>query len=365
MEDIGGYIVTFNDTAWLEKKYIPLLCSKYKNYRKKSYKLYNFSCPVCGDSEKNPRKARGYVYEKGGKFIYHCHNCGITPPFLKFLKEQDPNLYSEFLKEKYVETCTREERKELEESAPISKQIYPVNKIFSGLKKVSQLQHMHPAKKYVDYRRIPTTYHHKLYFVPNFMEWTNSIIPGKFNTCGVDESRLVIPFFTKSGEVFGYQGRIIDTTGNISNSNIRYITILLDTSVPRLFGMDSVDLNRIHYVLEGPIDSMFIPNSMASAGGDIVSELHRLGGKKENTVIFMDNEPRKKETVQKIQKALRQGFKVSIWPDDITEKDVNAFVMRNKDIPLDRLVPMLQNILVENTYSGLSGELRLSSWSKV
>lgn len=259
-----------------------------------------------------------------------------------------------------MKTCTHEE-KLVELKKEQEKPKFKERPILSELKKISQLPYNHFAKQYIESRRIPTPYHAKLFFAPKFMEWTNTVLPGKFVNISHDQPRIIIPFYTSRGKLFGYQGRSILPVEN----DIRYITILMDDSVPRLYGMESVDLNRTHYVLEGPIDSMFIPNSMASAGGDIVSELSRLGGQKENTVVLLDNEKRKKETIKIMKKAIRQGYKVFIWPDSVETKDINAFVLsQDKSVSLDKIQQVVQNMLVENTFSGLQAELRLTQWQK-
>ena len=38
--------------------------------------------------------------------------------------------------------------------------------------------------------------------------------------------------------------------------------------LPKLYGLDKVNLTEKIYVVEGPIDSMFIDNSIAMAGAD-------------------------------------------------------------------------------------------------
>jgi transcription elongation factor Elf1 len=81
---------------WIEAKYIGLVSNRLRNYKRKSSTLYCFSCPFCGDSESDRKKARGYVYTKKGNTFFHCHNCGLTHNFSTFLKNLDFQLYSEF-----------------------------------------------------------------------------------------------------------------------------------------------------------------------------------------------------------------------------------------------------------------------------
>ena len=63
----------------VESKYIRLLSHRLRNFKQKKDYVWNFSCPICGDSKKNLLKARGYVYSKGNNLfvilIYYevCH----------------------------------------------------------------------------------------------------------------------------------------------------------------------------------------------------------------------------------------------------------------------------------------------------
>ncbi len=43
---------------WLETKYIGMMSTRLRNFKRKSHSLYNFSCNLCGDSEVDKRKAR-------------------------------------------------------------------------------------------------------------------------------------------------------------------------------------------------------------------------------------------------------------------------------------------------------------------
>ena len=184
-----------------------------------------------------------------------------------------------------------------------------------GLKKVSQLAPNHPIKVFVDERKIPTIYHSKLFVCPNFMRFSNGLVPNKFSKDALahDETRLLIPFLDSNKSLHAYQGRSLR-----ANSAVKYITIVLEESVPKLYGLDTVDTNKTIYVLEGPIDSMFVPNAIATAGGDLVSAVTSFD--KNKLVIVYDNEPRSKETVKKLDKAIMNGYNVCIWPENLEDR---------------------------------------------
>ena len=222
-----------------------------------------------------------------------------------------------------------------------------------GLKKVSQLSPEHPIKKFVVERKIPNEYHAKLFACPNFYHYVNTIIPNKFSADSLDhdETRLLIPFLDSDKSVHAFQGRSLKRS-----SSVKYITIVLTESVPKLYGLDTVNRNLIMPVLEGPIDSMFVTNSVATAGGDLVSAVKDLN--KNNLVIVYDNEPRSKETVKKIDKAIMNGYSVVIWPDNFEHKDINDAVIAGLS------TEFIDHIIMTNTYKDLAAKLALQKWSK-
>ena len=340
---------------WLEQKYIGLLSNRLRNFKRKSGTLYNFSCPVCGDSSKNKSRARGFIFEKNGKSIYHCHNCAVTLSVPNFIKYIDQGLYDQYKLERVSGNKTKEQEEYESFVEKLKKPAFITSGALKGLKKVSQLSPDHPIKKFVIERKIPNVYHAKLFSCPNFMHFTNDLVPNKFSAAALakDETRLVIPFLAADKSVHAYQGRSLKK----GSGGVKYITIVLNESVPKIYGLDTVDNNKPISVLEGPIDSMFVPNSIATAGGDLVSAVGSFD--KSNLIIVYDNEPRSKETVKKLDKAILNGYNVCIWPDNMEHKDIN-------DMVLAGLSPeFIEHIIKTNTYRDLSAKLALQKWSKV
>lgn len=338
---------------WLLQKYIGLASNRLDCFKRKGPSLYNFRCPLCGDSESNRTKARAYIYEKQGKPRFHCHNCSATSSVPNFIKALDQSLYSEYLLEKLRDEKSMEQQ-DLEQFVKKMKPpSFRTSGPLKGLKKVSQLSIHDPVKKLVEKRKIPTPYHAKLFSCPNFKHYVNSLIPGKFEEASLehDETRLLIPFLDKNNNCHAFQGRAL------GESKTKYITIVLDETVPKVYGLDTVDLNKTTYVLEGPIDSMFVPNSIATAGGDIVAALNTFD--KRNLVIVYDNEPRSRETKKKLDKAILQGYNVCIWPDNLEHKDIN-------DMAMAGLSPeFIKYIIDQNTYKDLAAMMALKKWTKV
>lgn len=339
---------------WLEQKYINLVSPRLRNYKRKSSNLFNFSCPVCGDSTSNSHRARAYIYEKKGNTLFHCHNCGITSNFQNFLKEIDYQLFSEFSMERLKESGKAEAKKDDYEDfiKKMRTPLYIKSGPLHGLKKVSQLSADHFCKKYVASRLIPNPYHAKLFFCPKFFSWVNSFLPDKFSEESVerDEPRLVIPFI-KDEKVHALQGRSL-----AKDSKAKYITIVYDESVPKLYGLDAVDFTKKTYVFEGPIDSMFVPNSIATAGGDLVAAVRDVP--KQNLVVVYDNEPRSRETKEKVDRAITNGYNVCVWPSNLEHKDVNEMVKNGLSADFVRY------IIDTNTHRDLRAKLALNTWSK-
>jgi len=337
---------------YIDVKYINLLSPLLRNFKYKGYNKWNFSCPYCGDSKTNKRKARGYIYIRKGKYQFHCHNCGITKSIETFIKHLNPTLFNEYYTEKFI----TKERKVTELDVFIDKMKKPSFASEDALKKlvkVSSLDSNDPVKKFVIERKIPNEYHYKLFSCPKFMSYTNSILPNKFSEDNLkyEGTRLLIPFINKEGKVHAFQGR------TINDDKIKYITIVLDENTPKIYGLDTVDESTDIYVLEGPIDSMFVNNAVATAGGDLSVVKEHLP--KDKTIIVYDNEPRAKHTISKINKAISNGYRVVIWPESFTYKDVNEAIISG--ITKEEIAVILSN----NTFSGLAAELELIKWRKI
>jgi hypothetical protein len=110
-------------------------------------------------------------------------------------------------------------------------------------------------------------------------------------------------------------------------------------------------------VFEGPLDAMFVPNSIATAGGDLVSTIKDFP--KKNLVIVYDCEPRSKETVSKISKAINNGYNVCIWPTNFQHKDVNDAILAGLSSEF------VKYIIDQNTYKDLPAIMTLNNWKKV
>lgn len=340
---------------WLDSKYINLLSNTLDKFNRKDSNLYNFRCPFCLDSKANKNKSRGYLFNKSGKYIFFCHNCNKSLSFDKFLFQINPSLHQEYSFDKFNQQSV------IEPPKPVIKQYTKVTAL-DQLIKVSQLNSSHPCKKYVVSRQIPSTFHHRLFYCDKFKQWINQIVKDKF-TDGNDSPRLVIPIFNYNKQLIGVQGRSL-----VPDDKVRYITVIFDDSSSRLFGADIVDQSKRFYVFEGPIDSMFIANSVATCGGKITSELK--DANRDNCVIVYDNEPRNKQIVDQLLSAAREGYTVCVWPQQFKFKDVNQFILSKvsgdycKTELVAKASAIVKQMIDDNSFSGLQAELMITQWRK-
>ena len=322
---------------FVDVRFINLISSRLPKFKRVKPDLYNFRCPICGDSEKTKNKARGYLYRIKTNTNYKCHNCGISLSFNNFLKQVDPALHKEYTLEKFKEGhtgknfVTKEPKFEFEK--PKFKKTLKI-----GLPKASSNQ---DAKKYLEDRKLDPD---KFYYTDKFKEWTNSKVH-TFDDLTYDEPRIIIPLIYEDKFV-GYQGR------SLGPSKVKYITVMLDDDAPKIYGLDKVGRDAPVFVTEGPFDSTFIRNSIAMCGAD--ADVDRWGIS--NPVYIYDNEPRNREIVNRISKTIDRGYQVVIWPDHINVKDINDMVMSGLDV---------QNLVESNIYSGLQAKLKFTNWKKI
>lgn len=346
----------FMNTLWLDQKFASIMGNQLEQFKVVKSTPYNakFRCNVCGDSAHNRLKTRGHFYEKNGHINFKCFNCGAGASLSKFLKTYNPSLYTEYRLEVMRELGQETPTEFMPDISKFSLRRIDKFDPFKELPKISQLKETHPAKRYVVSRNIPSKAHWRIYYSDIYYTWVNSMVPDKFSEKALknDEPRIVLPFIDGNGYVFGFTGRSINPS-----SKVRYSTIILDDSKDKIFGLDTIDKKKRVYIVEGPIDSLFLDNCAAMAGADVDFSVL---GDPQNVVVVYDNEPRNKEIIKRITRCIDRGYNVCIWPDSIEEKDVNDMVNRG-----GLNGPAIQHIIDHNTYSGLSAKMRLTAWSKV
>jgi transcription elongation factor Elf1 len=320
---------------FVDVKYINLISSRLQKFKKIKNNLYNFRCPLCGDSQKNKNKARGYLYQVKNNTNFKCHNCGANVSFNNFLKQLDLTIHKQYIFEKFKEGNTG---RNFTAEEPKFQFEPPKFKPKLNLPKASENPN---AKLYLENRKLNPD---KFYYADKFKEWTNSLQP-TFDSTEKDEPRIIIPLFYQNTLV-GFQGRALGF------SKIKYITIMLDDDAPKIYGLDEIKKNQTVYITEGPFDSTFIPNTIALCGadGDVSKWVDG------DVVWVYDNEPRNSEILSRISRVIEMGQKVVIWPSTIREKDINEMILSGLNV---------QSVIELNTYSGLEAKLKFTTWKKI
>jgi transcription elongation factor Elf1 len=335
-------------SVFIDRSFLLQVAPKLQRFSKKKDDLYNFRCPLCGDSQKNKVKSRGYVFRKKNDYFYMCHNCGVSTTFYNFLKQVDPNLVKEYQLERYKNGTDNGNypKPEFEEA----KTEKPVFRQKLSLESIDSLPEEHFAKTYVRSRKIPEQFYSQLYFAPDFRQFIQElgIVQDGLKQ---NDQRLVIPFYDKQKNLVAVQARAL------GESSLRYITIKTHEDNKKVFGLDRIDEDKLVYVFEGPIDSMFVENAVATADSNLESITDVLD--KSKVVLVFDNEPRNKEIVKKMEHAIDNHFNVVIWPEFIEEKDINEMILSGFS------PDEIQDFIDKHTAVNLRAKMEFVNWKKV
>ena len=333
---------------WIEIKYANIIGQKLKNFKVKRNSPYvaNYSCPFCGDAEKN--KSRGYILEKKGKIFSYCHNCGQGRSLGNLINELNQFIYNDYRMEKLKEKWTSPKNNQ-SDLIPLFKKPVFEKKINLGMPLSEKINN--EARDYAVKRKIPPKFYDSLFYAKNINEITSQIDKYK-NEKFSNEPVLVIPFFTKNKD-FSYIN-----CRSISNfSSFRYYVLEVNEINPKIWGLEFIDWSKTVYVFEGPIDAMCVPNSLALAGVSSESALSFLKSKKQNKICFVyDKDSIYNHQVNKqIKKRIDEGFNAVIFNKSFPGKDINE-VICNESMTPDEVQTYLQN----RSFSGLRAQIELS-----
>ena len=319
----------------IDSKFIGLVSSRLEKFKRVKSNLYNFRCPICGDSKKNKSKTRGYLYAVKANTNFKCHNCGASMSLNNFLKQVDPAVHKQYVLEKFKDGFSGRST-----VIPEPDFKFEAPKFKKKLKLPKASEDPRPAG-YLTARKLNPE---DFYYAEHFKKFANSLKP-TFDSEEHDEERIIIPLYYEKN-LIGFQGR------SIGLSKVKYITVMLDDDAPKIYGLDNIRTDAPVYVTEGPFDSTFIRNAIAMCGAD--ADVSRWGIS--NPVWIYDNEPRNREITNRIAKTIDAGHSVVIWPESIDDKDINDMVMSGLDV---------QSVIESNTYSGLEAKLKFTTWKKI
>ena len=319
----------------VDSKFIGLISSRLEKFKRVKPNLYNFRCPICGDSKKNKTKTRGYLYVVKANTNFKCHNCGASMSLNNFLKQVDPAVHKQYALEKFKSGHTG---RNFVADEPTFTFEEPKFKTKLSIPPCSEVQR---GREYLEKRRLDPE---KFYWAEDFTGFINSIKP-TFGSNVPKEPRIIIPLYYNKN-LIGVQGR------SVLPNSVKYITTIFYNDAPKIYGLDTIRKSSPVFITEGPFDSTFIRNSIAMCGAD--GDVGKWGVS--TPVWVYDNEPRSKEITSRISNTIARGESVVIWPNQIKEKDINDMVLAGHDV---------QTIVESNIYKGLEATLKFTTWKRI
>jgi hypothetical protein len=343
----------------VDLKFIHLLSPRFEKFVRKHDYLFNCRCPLCGDSQKNKSKMRGYLFRKGNEMFYRCHNCGASLGLGNFIKQLDIGLFREYLLERYKngETGNKQfKEKTFNIPSPKFDKVDDVL-IYENAERCDKLSEGHFCLEYLKSRNIPLDKYKLLWYTDNYKKFADEIYPEHEKIISEDK-RLIIPFFDKYNSLIAISGRALEFT----KERLRYVTVRTNNSDDKLiYGSDRIILSQKIYIVEGPIDSLFLNNSLASGDSNlalVAKQLIESGVPKDQIVLVPDREPRNKEIVNLINKFIQDGYNICLLPNTLKGKDINEHIL-NGFSPED-----VHKIIDKNTFSGLKLKMEFVQWKK-
>lgn len=282
--------------------------------------------------------------------FFKCHNCQAGKTFGGLLKELDNTLHKEYILERYAEGISSNRANQTPEFKFEFKEpkTRPKSLIDDMMDRLDTLPDDHEAVVYANSRLIPKEQFTRLYYLDDIRK-AHQLNSKYKDTLTTDQPRLCLPFINAEGKLTGVSMR------GMRGESLRYIQLKIDEDAPTVFGLDDIDQTMNVKCVEGPIDSLFIPNSIACAGSSFnkIPEL----GLPDYTIVF-DNQPRNFEICKLVEKYVNDGHKVCIWPETIQEKDINDMVKSG-------LTPgEVNSIIDKNSYSGLRAQMNFAKWKR-
>lgn len=308
---------------------------------KKYQNVFNAECPVCKEGKSAGRTRRLFYFPH--KQYFYCHNCVKSWRPFEWVKEITGWTFPEIVKKNNEKEGKVQANKFVRPVVQVQKVVeipdLPENSI--DLTDKTQLDYYKDNKfvklalDYCEKRRLWTAVNSCKRFYLSLED-------------RVHKNRLVIPFISDNGKTTCYQTRALT-----ENQFPKYLTKFGEKE---LFGANNID-GEIPYIFifEGPIDSMFVKNGVAMASlaptNHQLQQLNNLIGYEQ--IWVFDNDKNNKQTSRKIEKCIKQGMKIFVWPKEFQKfKDFNEICCNLK---LDE-IPW--NFVVKNSAAGPEAQLK-------
>lgn len=343
-------------SLYIDRKYLGLIQYRLDGFVQKKPDLYNCRCPYCLDSKKSKSKKRGYIYKLNGveSFAFRCHNCGKSISFGHLLQDLDGTAYKQYVLEKYCEggnQHTPVAKPDFSSLKGIAAEYFRKHPKTLSIPSIYALSENHPARSYIQDRRIPEKFWNELFYTEKFRDFMDADFPdhGKSEAEIPNDERIVLLYTDTNGYVTHVAGRAVD-----KNNGMRYLTIKVSDVERKIFGTHRLEFDRPAYVVEGQFDSLFLDNCVASGDANLSGIVDHLPSV-DWTLVF-DNEPRNKQIVRGLRNAIDRGYKVVVYPAGMEQKDINDMVLAGIDV---------NKLVRENTFKGAQAMLKFLMWSRV
>ncbi len=236
---------------------------------KKTFKGFNFRCPVCNDSKDHWKGGRGHLLLNKTPYMYVCFNgdCeaggGINGQ--TFLREFFPDYHRQYIRQIVAlskeSSELKEKRKEkakkalytVERKLPIIAEIGKpditnVNDFIARNKdKLADMRSIKDYPKALEFcakRGLPEAQYKNWLYVDDDSSYI--------------KNRIVIPFKNSKGNMYFYQAR------TITGEEPKYKNAISD--LRPIFNYYEADFEKPVMIVEGPIDSLFLENAVALCG---------------------------------------------------------------------------------------------------
>ena len=281
------------------------------------------ACPYCGDSFNDKFAKRGNIYWQNG--YYHCYNSPCKHvPITQFLKDFDQPLENDDL---YTVThFIKSHKKEISSISPIEFGIFKdiqnlgVEKqlVFEKLNLYEINEKTYRAYPYLRSRLLVQHLDQFAYnpkkkelFILNYSKDYTKIIGMQSKNLSFDGAKYLTYTIEKVRKLCDLKSELDE----------EYLEKLNRFST--LFGIMNLDMTRDFTVFEGPIDSMFLRNSVAITGaGKKTFDFDELPTVK----YFFDNDIAGKTVM--IDK-LKEGKRVFLWTKFLKENSLDNFKIKD------------------------------------
>ncbi len=291
----------------VEMIYVHCKRAMHKRYQN----IFNAECPICKEGKSAGRTRRLFYFPN--KQYFFCHNCskswkpfewvkevtGLSVPEIIKRNNEKSNSVVPFIKKTVTHSKLVKDIPDLPENSIDIEDASQVA-FFNSSQVVKN------AINYCEHRRLLTAINRCKHFYVSLED-------------KIHKNRLILPFYGDNDKVVCYQTRALT-----ADQHPKYLTKFGEKHVFNITNIIS-DIPYV-FIFEGPIDSMFVKNGVAIAAlsptESQTEELNNLLGYEK--IYVFDNDKNNKQTSKKIEKTIKDGKTVFIWPKEFKRfKDIN------------------------------------------